>query len=848
MRALLLAALLLVSASTAGVAAVGATPSNGTDGTESLNSIAMQHSVAMQSTPQVENNSSKVMTLSWFRDSGNGPYPVPPAEDGGNESPGIDLFTKAEGDSQLRVDNSTARNPNGQYDMVVLHVETTGLEELNPPTNGTNKGLVTQSFLNNENWNVDVSQANGDKTLDIAANQEGYENPNVPRTADVPPVMVFADTEGIDEDYLHGDGGTESGVFVWIDPNRAKLTENGDTASFKPGEEYEVTWNVHGQTATSTFEIVDGSVSLNESYSPANRFGAELTGQSTLAGGTPVELVLETEDGTVREATTDVSGNLELGGDTKGTVPAGTLTGSFDLSGLENQSFTLTAYAPGPDGGHADGKPVRDDDEYLSEENRIKVAESSGTIRDIIDPNYRIPEANVTGGKVLSVPYGIGEEGMDASDVGGLVGDGETGLDSSVAYDSQGTQSWDGMFLHYEVSQSALKAIDRSPGKNVISKFQSSPLSLDVVQTNADGEPKRLNLSRNTTGVQLIMDREKVDDRIYNNGSKGLFLWIDPNEATFFQDGEPVQMKPGETYEATLTAETDSGTISDTVEFDAIDGTTSVTPMENGKVAIPQAENAEIQLQTQLAAGSEWSLSVEAVDANFSVEEGLEPTGTGSVLAGKIAGSMPNATSTVTFDTSDLEIGTEFRIQVALSEDPPDSPVTVLNTTGVVVAPPSASISLSSQSGAGDTVTVDSVELSDGGFLSVHTGSPTGVTVGSSSYLESGSHSDVSVELREALSEDTEVYVVVHRDSNGNQEYNFPVADDPYKKSGSVVSASASYTVESQQTTEMPMDETTTSSAATTTGDESASGVPGFGLGVTLVALVAAMLLAYRRD
>ena len=218
----------------------------------------------------MDNDSAKALTISWFRDPGsaNGPYPVPPNEYA-TDSPGITMFTNAEGDVELTVDNSTARNPNGKWDMVALHVETDGLEELDPPGDGWNKGLVTQQFVQNPNWNLSVEQADGEKTLDIAENQRDYERPELSRATEhpVPPVMVFADTDEVEGDYLTGDE-PDTGLYVWIDPNRAKLNAGDENASFETGESYEATFQIGNQTDSVSFEMVEGESRMQDDYSP----------------------------------------------------------------------------------------------------------------------------------------------------------------------------------------------------------------------------------------------------------------------------------------------------------------------------------------------------------------------------------------------------------------------------------------------------------------------------------------------------------------------------------------------------------------------------------------------------
>lgn len=832
-RVLLFAAMMVVSIfATPAIAAGTASPTSTVETNEQTAETSTAESM-------MEEGSAKPLTISWFRDDGdgNGPYPVLPNEYDEDDT-GISMFANAEGDAHLRADDSIAKNPNGQWDMVTLHVESSGLEELNPPVSGADKGLVTENFVNNDDWDVSITQADGDKELNIADNMEGYENP-AGVDEDVPPVMVFADTDEVDDDFAYGDE-PDTGLLVWVDPNRAVLDENGQEASFETGEEYTVEFDVHGQTEATSFETVEGDVTLEDSYEPDNKVGEEISGTSTLAGGTEVQLVLETEDGETQTETVEVEGNEVLKDtDSAGTIPAGPVTGQFDLSGMEGQEFTLTAYAPGPEDGMVDGEPARDDDVYFGE-NRIQVAQSSGVIQDVIDPDYTIESANASDGKPLSIPYGIGYD--TAAVIGDNTGDGEVAQDDSVALDVQGTEAWDPVVLHYETSESVFEAIDKSPGENILEKFESSPLSLAVEQTNGD---KALDLSEDPSGVTIALDRNTADSRLYNSKETGLFFGVDLNEVTLYEDGEPVEAEPGETYEATLTIETEDGVEEETIEFETVEGNSWIGN-EEGEVEIPQSSSAEIQLNTELAAGFEWTITATSEDGSLNVSEmDHENHGNGDILAGKVAGSTPTSSATMTVDTSDLEYDTELVITASLEEDPPNSPVEVVNTTGVIVPPPSASVSVSDQAGEGDSISVDELDLSDGGFVSVHTQSASGPTIGSSSYLEAGTSSDVEVTLDEPVSEDTTLYVQVHEDTNGNQAFDFPSADDAYTDEGTPVTASFEYTYEgSSDDGDTGDDESGDDDGDSADGDD---GMPGFGVPAVLTALLGAVLVLHRR-
>jgi membrane-bound metal-dependent hydrolase YbcI (DUF457 family) len=94
---------------------------------------------------------------------------------------------------------------------------------------------------------------------------------------------------------------------------------------------------------------------------------------------------------------------------------------------------------------------------------------------------------------------------------------------------------------------------------------------------------------------------------------------------------------------------------------------------------------------------------------------------------------------------------------------------------------PQASVTVRNQTLQGDSLTVESARLPDGGFLVIHNDSylppesaPLESAVGVTSYLEAGQHNGVSVPLLDgAVEEDQQLIVVPYRDTNNNQRYDY---------------------------------------------------------------------------
>jgi len=202
-----------------------------------------------------------------------------------------------------------------------------------------------------------------------------------------------------------------------------------------------------------------------------------------------------------------------------------------------------------------------------------------------------------------------------------------------------------------------------------------------------------------------------------------------------------------------------------------------------------------------------------------------------------------------------------------------DAPVTAGASAQVT-----AFVDASAQDTDGETVVVDEVTLHDGGFVTVHDSSLADGAVfnsirGTSAYLGPGTHTDVEIALDDPLTEDDTVFAMAHRDTNGNEAYDFPgsegAEDGPYAAAGAPVMSAADLTVEggegmsddmngendddsisggemSNVDDEMNDDGGMSEDSA---GDDGSSGdeTPGFGAVVSVLALIAVALVARRR-
>ncbi|MFB6177592.1 MAG: PGF-CTERM sorting domain-containing protein, partial [Halobaculum sp.] len=186
-----------------------------------------------------------------------------------------------------------------------------------------------------------------------------------------------------------------------------------------------------------------------------------------------------------------------------------------------------------------------------------------------------------------------------------------------------------------------------------------------------------------------------------------------------------------------------------------------------------------------------------------------------------------------------------------------------------------ASVTFSPQESAGETITVESVTLADGGFVTIHDatlleGEALGSVRGTSEYLPPGTHTNVTVTLDEPITENATLIAMPHRDTDGDQTYDFVTSegttDAPYVAGGAVVAAAnVTYTgtmdtatptptatptdTPTASPTPSPTDSPTTESpgggTTTTTTD---TGSPGFTVVLAVLALFGVAALAVRRQ
>jgi flagellar protein FlaJ len=114
--------------------------------------------------------------------------------------------------------------------------------------------------------------------------------------------------------------------------------------------------------------------------------------------------------------------------------------------------------------------------------------------------------------------------------------------------------------------------------------------------------------------------------------------------------------------------------------------------------------------------------------------------------------------------------------------------LTIAYVVFLLLSAPVATINADNATTDGNVVlNVDSVSLSKGGFIAVYEnpdGNERGELLGRTAYLEPGTHNNIVIPLSADLNATTEAQIVAHRDTNGNEQFDFQEGvriDRPYQ-------------------------------------------------------------------
>ncbi|WP_439026653.1 DUF7827 domain-containing protein [Haloarchaeobius sp. DT45] len=423
-----------------------------------------------------------------------------------------------------------------------------------------------------------------------------------------------------------------------------------------------------------------------------------------------------------------------------------------------------------------------------------------------------------------------GTSASSVSDVLSAVEDGAVTKDTTIAK---------GDVVIHELDASGLEgALEVVDGDNTTDDFftlaNNGNLSLKVMQTNPsqNRQPKALNLGTSNTAV--IAD--PVNDTYY------LLTPTDGLQAT--RSGSSVDVNAGDEFNANLTVLA-GGNLTDsdeTVEaqFEFENREVTLDTNENDEVSVASAANQTISGTSTLASGSTVNIRVNSADPD---EPFLK---TGSATVG------PNGKWNLNLNFSDVPAGTNFTVSARSGGTQLDS---ADGQVGGAATLEIASLDAPASVAQGETVTV-TAEISNTGQAE---GTETvefrfdGDTVASEEVtVAAGATQSVEFSITADVEPGTYTHGVYVGDMNQTAEIEVTEGGTTAATTTAATTTAATTTA---ATTTAAGGETTTAAGGETTTEQPGTeepgddgGQPGFGIGVALVALVAAALLAVRRQ
>jgi flagellar protein FlaJ len=100
--------------------------------------------------------------------------------------------------------------------------------------------------------------------------------------------------------------------------------------------------------------------------------------------------------------------------------------------------------------------------------------------------------------------------------------------------------------------------------------------------------------------------------------------------------------------------------------------------------------------------------------------------------------------------------------------------LTIAYVVFLLFSSPVASVAAGGATSTGDALHVESASLSDGGYLVVYDDSANSTILGQTSYLEAGTHKDVTIPLQRPVESNRTVTVVAHRETGDNRIFDYP--------------------------------------------------------------------------
>nr|WP_264383062.1 BGTF surface domain-containing protein [Halocatena marina] len=335
---------------------------------------------------------------------------------------------------------------------------------------------------------------------------------------------------------------------------------------------------------------------------------------------------------------------------------------------------------------------------------------------------------------------------------------------SAAAVDDQTIAIDDALILRLSSTElsNAIASGNGSSGTNaerLLELEQSGDIDIDITQTN-DDDAKRLDLGATVENGGL---------KVLHAGSV-LYIVIDTERAEFKRGEQTVDAAPDDQFEVTVTGNETSVSADFEIEpraasFDTTD--------DQGTIAVKAETNQTVSGETTVAPGT--YLTIRAQSDKRS-----------SFVITRTTSVESDGTFDLDFDFTNVTKGTSFDLTI-----PNQGFEDNASTAGIVQRPSTASVSVNNQNiGANETQTivVRSVNLSEGGFITVHDRSffdtenetKPAQSLRGAKYIRPGLQNNTSIELDIPYKRSGTVVVVPYHDTNGNHELDITTGDEPY--------------------------------------------------------------------
>lgn len=338
---------------------------------------------------------------------------------------------------------------------------------------------------------------------------------------------------------------------------------------------------------------------------------------------------------------------------------------------------------------------------------------------------------------------------------------------SAAAVDDQTIATDDALILRLSSTElsNAIASGNGSSGTNaerLLELEQSGDINIDITQTN-DDDAKRLDLGATVENGGL---------KVLHAGSV-LYIVIDTERAEFKRGEQTVDAAPDDQFEVTVAGNETSVSADFEIEpraasFDTTD--------DQETIAVKAETNQTVSGETTVAPGT--YLTIRAQSDKRS-----------SFVITRTTSVKSDGTFDLDFDFTNVTKGTSFDLTI-----PNQGFEDNASTAGIVQRPSTASVSVNNQNiGTNETQTivVRSINLSEGGFITVHDRSffdtenetKPSQSLRGAKYIRPGLKNNTSIELGIPYKRSGTVVVVPYHDTNGNRELDITtgtIGDKPY--------------------------------------------------------------------